>query len=168
MTGRGFHRPGILVLTMAATTIAGGRALAQGTPEEAQRALDEAYTAFSDAYLAADPEAVAALYAQDAFYLARGKEIERGDMARHFGFLSSFEPGAGPVIEFEILDRDISGGLAYDIGYFTFRQAGAPAESAGRGKFIVIWKRGEDGVWRIHADGYSDVVDPGAAAGEER
>lgn len=168
MTGRGFYRGGILVLTTAATTIAGGRALAQETPAEAERAFDEAYAAFSAAYRAGDVGAVTALYAEDAFYLAPGKEIERGDMGRHFGFLSSFEPGAGPVIEFEILDRDISGGLAYDIGYFTFRQAGAPAESAGRGKFIVIWKRGEDGVWRIHADGYSDVVDPGAAAGEER
>lgn len=149
------------VAVMAATAGAGSRVLAQEAAAEAEGAFDEVYAAFSAAYRAGDAEAVAALYADDAFYLAPGDEIERGDVGRHFGFLSSFEPGAGPVIEFEVVDRDISGGLAYDVGYFTFRQDGAPAESAGRGKFIVIWKRGEDGVWRIHADGYSEVDDAG-------
>jgi uncharacterized protein (TIGR02246 family) len=152
---------------IAATTIAASQALAQESPGEAERAFEEVYRSFTAGYRAGDPEAVAALYAEDAFYLAPGGEIERGDVVRHFGFLSSVEPGAGPVIEFEIVDRGISGDLAYDIGYFTFRRDGDPADSAGRGKFIVIWKRGEDGVWRIHADGYSDVEDPDAPVGEE-
>ena len=157
----------IIVAAMAATTVA-GRALAQEIPGEADPAFEEAYAAFSAAYRAGDAEAVVALYADDAFYLAPGGEIERGDVGRHFGFLSSFEPGAGPIIEFEIVDREVSGDLAYDIGYFTFRRADTPLESAGRGKFIVIWKRSEDGAWRIHADGYSDVEDPEAPRGEEK
>lgn len=164
----GFRGRWMTVAVVAATAGAGSRVLAQEATTEAEGVFEEAYAAFSAAYRAGDAEAVAALYADDAFYLAPGDEIERGDVGRHFGFLSSFEPGAGPIIEFEVVDRDVSGGLAYDIGYFTFRQDGAPAESAGRGKFIVIWKRGEDGVWRIHADGYSEVEDPGAAAGEGR
>ncbi len=155
-----------IAAAVAATTIAGSQALAQDPPGEAERAFEEVYAAFSAAYRAGNPEGVAALYAEDAFYLAPGGEIERGDVVRHFGFLSSVEPGAGPVIDFEIVDRGISGDLAYDIGYFTFRRDGDPAESAGRGKFIVIWKRGEDGVWRIHADGYSDVEEPDAPAVE--
>lgn len=165
---RGLNWQWMMVVAMAATTIAGSRVLAQEAPGEAERAFEEVYAAFSAAYRAGDPEAVAALYAEDAFYLAPGSEIDRGDVARHFEFLSSFDPGAGPIIEFELVDRDVSGDLAYDIGYFTFRREGEPAESAGRGKFVVIWKRGEDGVWRIHADGYSDVEDPGAAPGERR
>jgi ketosteroid isomerase-like protein len=163
----GVHGRWSLVAAVAAMAIAGSRTLAQEPPEGTERAFEEAYAAFSAAYRAGDPEAVAALYAQDAFYLAPGAEIDRGDVVRHFGFLSSVEPGAGPVIEFEIVDRGTSGDLAYDIGYFTFRRDGDPAESAGRGKFIVIWKRGEDGVWRIHADGYSEVEEPDAPAAEE-
>src|SRR5688572_8472101 len=165
--GRGFLRGFGLVAAIAVSGIAGRPAFAQD-PGEAERAFDEAYAAFSAAYRAGDPAAVAALYAEDAFYLSPGGEIDRGDVGRHFEFLSSFEPGAGPIIEFEIVDREVSGGLAYDIGYFTFRRADAPMDSAGRGKFIVIWKRGEDGVWRIHADGYSDVGDAGTPAGEEK
>ena len=46
---------------------------------------------------------VTALYAPDAFYLAPGDSIARGDVGRHFAWLSSFEPGQGPVIEFEIV-----------------------------------------------------------------
>ena len=165
---RGSRGRWMTVAVVAATAVSGSRVVAQETPAEAERAFEEAYAAFSAAYRAGDAEAVAALYADDAFYLAPGGEIERGGMARHFEFLSSFEPGAGPVIEFEVVDRDVSGELAYDIGYFTFRREGEAAESAGRGKFIVIWKRGDDGVWRLHADGYSDVEDSGAAAGERR
>ena len=156
-----------LFASVAVSGLAGRPALAQD-PGDAERAFDEAYAAFSAGYRAGDPAAVAALYAKDAFYLAPRSEIVRGEVVQHFGFLSSFEPGEGPVIEFEIVDREVSGDLAYDIGYFTFRQADAPADSGGRGKFIVIWKRGEDGVWRIHADGYSDVGDVGAPAGEEK
>lgn len=160
---------GNLLIRAAGVTIAGlvigeSGALAQNPAGEAERAFEETYAAFSEAYRVGDPAAVAALYADDAFYLAPGGEIDRGNVARHFGFLSSFEPGRGPVIEFEIVDREVSGDLAYDIGYYTFRQADGAPESAGRGKFIVIWKRGEDGAWRIHADGYSGVDDPDAAA----
>ena len=156
------------VVALAGTIVAGGRVMGQETPGEAERAFEETYAAFSAAYRAGDPAAVAALYADDAFYLAPGREIERGNVGRHFEFLSSFEPGAGPIIGFELVDREVSGGLAYDIGYFTFRRPDAPADSAGRGKFIVIWKRGDDGVWRIHADGYSDVERPGAPAEADR
>lgn len=165
---RGYRGSWILAAVLAGTTVAGERVLAQEPPGEAERAFEEAYAAFSAAYRAGDPGAVAALYAEDAFYLAPGGEIERGDVARHFAFLSSVEPGAGPIIEFEIVDRDVAGDLAYDIGYFTFRRDAEPAAHAGRGKFIVLWKRGDDGVWRIHADGYSDVERPAAPAAEDR
>jgi ketosteroid isomerase-like protein len=163
--GNVFRRISVLVASLGGTMVAAGGGMAQPAGGEAERAFEEAYAAFSAAYRAGDPAAVAALYADDAFYLAPGEEIERGDVARHFAFLSSVEAGSGPIIEFEIVDRDVSGDLAYDIGYFTFRREGEPAENAPRGKFIVIWKRGEGGVWRIHADGYSDVEKP---AVEER
>ena len=127
-----------LVGTLAGSAVGGSRLLAQEAVGEAERAFEEAYAAFSAAYRAGDPAAVAALYADDAFYLAPGGEIARGDVARHFTFLSSVEPGAGPIIEFEIVDREVSGDLAYDIGYFTFRREGQSAENAPRGKFIVI------------------------------
>lgn len=132
-------------------------AAAQGAGEDAGQAFDRVYEAFSRAYREGDPAGVTALYATDAFYLAPGDSIARGEVGRHFAWLSSFEPGAGPVIEFEIVDRAVAGDLAYDIGYYRIRPSDAPEGSGSGGKFVVIWKRGADGEWRIHADGFSAV-----------
>ncbi|HEU4463559.1 MAG TPA: nuclear transport factor 2 family protein [Gemmatimonadota bacterium] len=124
---------------------------------DAGAAFDRVYEEFSRAYRDGDPAGVAALYTDDAWYLAPGDSIQRGEVLRHFEWLSSYEPGRGPVVEFEIVDRAVTGDLGYDVGYYRIRAAGAPEESASGGKFIVVWKRGADGTWRIHADGYSEV-----------
>jgi ketosteroid isomerase-like protein len=112
---------------------------------EADAAFDRVYEEFTRAYRDGDPAGVAAVYTEDAWYLAPGDSIQRGEVVRHFEWLSSYEPGTGPVVEFEIVDRAVVGDLAYDIGYYRIRAAGAPAESASGGKFIVVWKRGADG-----------------------
>jgi ketosteroid isomerase-like protein len=162
---RGGQTVGITAGALAALVFPGGVSRAQDTATEAVRAFDEAYAAFAEAYRQGDPVAVTALYSVDAFYLAPGDEIMRGEVARHFEWLSSFDAGMGPVVEFEIVDREVAGRLAYDIGYYTIRRSDAPAGSGSRGKFIVIWKQREDGAWRIHADGFSEV---GSPDGEER
>jgi ketosteroid isomerase-like protein len=152
---------------VAATLILNASAaVAQDPTAAAEQAFEAAYAEFSAAYRAGDPAAVTALYAANAFYLSPGKEIDRGNVEGHFEWLSSFDPGAGPVIEFEIVDREISGELGYDIGYYTIRQPEAEPGSGSRGKFIVIWKRGEDGVWRIHADAFSAVNESGTPVEE--
>ncbi len=155
----------IMAGTFAALALAGGEARGQDAAAIAEQAFDEAYAAFAEAYRQADPAGVTRLYAAEAFYLAPGDDIAKGDVARHFEWLSSFDAGAGPIVEFEIVDREITEDLAYDIGYYTIRLSDAPAGSDSRGKFIVIWKRGQDGTWRIHADGFSEVSAPD---GEER
>jgi ketosteroid isomerase-like protein len=141
---RGFH--GVLgtALAVAALAPADRQALAQEPAPRAEPAFEAAYAAFAEGYRQADAAAV----------------------APHFAWLSSFDPGAGPVIEFDIVDRDVSSGLAYDIGYYTIRRPDAAAGSGSRGKFIVIWKQAADGTWKIHADGFSEVRESAAAAGE--
>ena len=151
---KGWRTLGVALLVPALA----GSASGQEAGEEATRAFDRVYEEFSRAYRDGDPAGVTALYTPDAFYLAPGDSIARGGVDRHFGWLASFEAGQGPVIEFEIVDRQVAGDLAYDIGYYTIRAADAPAGGGSRGKFIVIWKRAE-GAWRIHADGYSEVRD---------
>jgi ketosteroid isomerase-like protein len=160
---RGVGPLGIPAVALVTLVLAGGAARAQDGAAEAGRAFDEAYAAFGEAYRQGDPAAVTALYWHDAYYLAPGDEILKGDVGRHFAWLSSFDGGMGPLVEFEIVDREVAGGLAYDIGYYTIRRSDAPAGSGSRGKFIVIWKQGENGAWRIHADGFSEVGSPDGA-----
>lgn len=156
-------------LVMLAVASANGQEVAsarEGSEEPraaVERAFDAMYDAFTRAYREADPDAVAALYAEDAFYLQPGSPIRRGRETIREGFarfLGAFRRAGrpGPSIEFEIVDRDIEGDLAYDIGYYRLRSTEeGPVQ---RGKFIVILKRGEDGAWRIHADGFSDAPAP--------
>lgn len=131
-----------------------------GDPARTAAALDSAYATFSEAYRTADPALVAGLYADSALYLVPGDSIVRGRPtieAIFAGFLVPYSrsDSGGPRIRFEIVDRRIaaSGDLATDIGYFVINERG-------RGKFVVVWRRGTDGRWRIHADGYSGVDVP--------
>lgn len=125
--------------------------------------LDAVYDAFSRAYRESDVQMLMdSVYGDSAFYLPPGSPILRGqDQFRgQFSFLERFARlnRRGPAISFEIVDRDISGDLAYDIGVYTLRTPGSSADAPEtRGKFIVVWKRGDDGRWRMHADAFSPL-----------
>jgi ketosteroid isomerase-like protein len=123
------------------------------------REMDAAYARFTEGYRTAHAATVANLYTEDAFYLQPGSDVLRGRpavLAAFESFLGPFrERGeAGPEITFEFLERRIADDIGYDIGYYLF--AGQRA-----GKFTVVWRRGADGVWRIHSDGYSDLPTAG-------
>ena len=132
----------------------------------ASAALDSVYATFTEAYARANVQLLMdEVYAPDAYYLPPDSPILEGqDQFRgQFSFLERYartdEPG--PAISFEVVDREIAGDLAYDIGVYTLRPPGAPADAGGgKGKFVVIWKR-IDGQWRIWADAFSGM---GAAA----
>ena len=121
-------------------------------------ALDSVYAVFSEAYVRANVQ-LDEVYAEDGYYLPPDSPILRGqDQFRgQFSFLERYAlgNGPGPEISFEIVDREIAGDLAYDIGVYTIRPPGAPGDiEPGQGKFIVVWKR-IDGEWRIWADAFS-------------
>ncbi len=124
--------------------------------------LDARYDRFSDAYETKDVDLVAQLYTTDAYYLQPGGDITRGRDAIRASFARFFDGAAARgdtlTIAFTILDRGIADDQAYDIGYYDLR-VGRLDGTAGedRGKFVVIWRLGTDGEWRIHADGYSGV-----------
>jgi ketosteroid isomerase-like protein len=145
--------------------------LPQSTRSAHDPAFDAVYAKFTEGYKRADPGMVAALYTADAYYLSPGRMIVQGkdSVLSAFAFLSSYRNRpTGPAIGFRILDRQVSGDLAWDIGYYLMNGDGKPITEADQpdGKFIVLWKRGADGQWRIHADGYSDVRPASAPSGE--
>ncbi|MFO7893121.1 MAG: nuclear transport factor 2 family protein [Longimicrobiales bacterium] len=154
----------LLCLFVTACTVPDPEAAAQRGAVNA--ALDSVYATFSEAYAQANITLLMdGVYARDAYYLPPGSPILHGqDQFRgQFSFLERYtrDGGAGPEIAFEIVDREISGGMAYDVGVYTLRAPDASPEAEGsRGKFIVIWKRNSRGEWRIHADGFSAIDVP--------
>lgn len=131
-----------------------------------EREFTAVYARFSEAYRKADPEMVAKLYTEDAFYLQPGGDVLRG-RAAILGVFRQFlgpirEKGEpGPAIYFEILERSVSGDRGWDVGYYRMGPPGADSAATRRGgKFIVLWRKDRDGQWRIHADGYSGLGSP--------
>lgn len=167
--GRRSRRP--VRALVPAVALAGAMACTREPPTpSAERAaidaaLDSAYSVFTKAYARANVQLLMdEVYAPDAFYLPPGAPILKGqDQFRgQFSFLERYAraDSPGPRIDFEVIDRGISGDLATDIGTYTLQQPDAPEDATGsRGKFIVIWTRTHGG-WRIHADAFSPIETP--------
>jgi uncharacterized protein (TIGR02246 family) len=124
--------------------------------------IDDVYRRFSEAYKKFDPEAVTNLYTDDAFYLSPGSDVKRGRenvRAVFSGYFNSVKNAGGSLaISFQILDRSVSGDLAYDVGIYTVTEKSADGKPrAGRGKFVVVAKRMKNDDWRFHIDSYSDL-----------
>ena len=124
-------------------------------------AWDSLYARFSEAYRKLDADMVSNLYTQDAIYLQPNSAILKGrpEILKVFdAFFSSVrQRGDSLRITFDFVDRAVSGNLGYDIGHYSLTSFTAGQPRTGRGKFTVIWKRGADGKWLIHSDGYSGV-----------
>ncbi|HSR68327.1 MAG TPA: DUF4440 domain-containing protein [Acidobacteriota bacterium] len=124
--------------------------------------LDAVYALFSRAYRQLDADLFNQIYARDALYLSPQQPIRKGLDEFVGGFRSMFE-GAGErgqvlEISFRIVDRQISGGLASDVGIYTLlRREGGEIVHRGRGKFVVVALRQDDGSWLFHVDGYSGL-----------
>jgi putative oxidoreductase len=143
----------------AARAVTASPAPSTAEEREAFAAWDAVYESFRRAYGEADAAAVAAVYAEDAFYLGPGRDVVRGRAAIREAF-APFLEGAPPGtydVTFEIVEREVSGDLGYEVGRYDLRSRKAEGEGRSRGKFTVVWKRGADGAWRIQSDTYSGL-----------
>ncbi len=128
----------------------------------AHSGIDAIYQRFNEGYRALDPAMVAGQYTDDALYLAPGGDVQRGRETILGGFRTFFDvlkrDGASAEITFQILERRISGDVAYDVGIYTLTTTKAGTEPRpGRGKFVTVAHRMKDGTWRFHVDAYNDL-----------
>jgi uncharacterized protein (TIGR02246 family) len=131
---------------------------------EAIRAVDAAAT---EAGVAGDFNAFAALYTEDAALLAPNLPAIEGRAA-----IRDYWASVPPMTAFEIeIDEIVGrGDLAYVRGRYTLELSppGAPEPVRDEGKFIEIRRRQADGSWPLAVDIYnSDLAVPGAEAGGE-
>ena len=170
---RTIQRVGFITLvTVACLLTAAGSGYGQAAGEAkpltlddgvtAHGGVDEIYRRFNDGYRKLDAAQVAGLYTEDALYLAPGSNIQRGRKVIEEQFTSFFRSvqndGARLEITFQIVARQASNDLAYDVGIYTLTRLkeGEPPRSS-RGKFVTVARRGSDGAWRFQVDGYSDL-----------
>ncbi len=111
----------------------------------------EAVDAFYKAVNAGDQAGHAALFTNDAFMLADGWYISRGEAIK-----KSIRERSGWVFrlkDIKHLDYGISGDLGYTVNeyYFTWHREGAQPEWH-KTKNVHVWKKQPDDSWRLHVD----------------
>jgi uncharacterized protein (TIGR02246 family) len=129
-----------------AAVLWGGTALA----ETALEAVGAADRKFEEAFNRGDAAAVAAMYTPDGAVLPPGAARADGREAIERFWRGAIDAGAGEIAlrPEEVVE---AGDLAYEVGSATLkpRAGGAPPASV---KYVVVWRRGQDGVWRLHRD----------------
>jgi uncharacterized protein (TIGR02246 family) len=116
-------------------------------------ALDAFSTAWRTAYQAGDFDALRDLYEPDAWLMTRDQPARKGREAILAYFKASRQPGSTAVITFESEDTVIDGDYAFKIALWRLespKAIGEPLRDAGRS--LVVFKRGEDGKWRLWRD----------------
>ena len=118
--------------------------------------VERANRAYEAAIASGDAEAIGALHTPGAVLLPPGAPTINGRAAIVEFWSGAFTQGTG-TMDFgteEVIARD---DMAYERGTYTFA-GGGQSET---GKFLAVWMRGADGVWRIHRDAWSSNASPG-------
>lgn len=106
--------------------------------------------AWEDALNAGDVDAVVALYTPDARILPPNGKMTRGSAGVRAEFSAMIDAGLSG--DLTSVEAAVSGDIAYNVGTFTLKSGD---ELVDVGKFIEIWRRGDDGQWRIANDIYN-------------
>lgn len=119
---------------------------------------------FSRAYEAGDAAAMAALYTDDAVLLPHGdtEVVGREAIAAYWSL-----PDDERITAHEItaLDVEVDGDVATDYGTYTVSgEAGGEAWGPGLGNYLIVWRRGADGRWRMHLDMWNGRPAPDAGS----
>ncbi|MBW3563382.1 MAG: DUF4440 domain-containing protein [Acidobacteria bacterium] len=107
--------------------------------------------ALSEAYARENIPALVAIYTVDGVAAPGGRDFVRGPEAlRRLWTL----PDGADVIRHQATPVEIvvDGDHAYDWGYYEGETVREGQASPFRGTYVIIWERGEDGVWRIAVD----------------
>jgi len=128
----------------------------EGPEEDIEAILDQS-RALSQAYMAGDIEALVAVYAEDGIAAPDGSEFIRG----HDALFELWSLPEGRVVthhQATPVELKVHGDFAYDWGYYegAVTQDGE-ARPPFRGKYLVVWQRDPDGVWRIVHDMWNSL-----------
>lgn len=122
-----------------------------GGQDSPREAIAAASRAFSEAYMAGDTATIRELYTTDAMLLPPEADVKGRDaIVRYFG------PGPRRRnLDHAMISDDVqvSGDLAVDVGTWTNTwsiDGGEPRTASGR--YLVVWRRGEGGRWRMEYD----------------
>lgn len=120
--------------------------------------IEETDVQFSEAFNRGDAAGVAALYTEDATLLPPYSEAVQGKQGVQEFFDTGIKMGQTDLA-MTIVDVGGSGDTAYEIGRYTIKiQPEGQETMADTGKYVVVWKRQADGIWKLHLDIWNSSI----------
>lgn len=145
---------GILVAcSLAAPAACASRGGGTSLIERRRAELDAADRAWSAAAARRSAvDGIAAMLADDVRFLQDGEPILRGRDAARASMLRGDDGALVQTWTPARVDVSVDGRFGYSYGFLERRPSGAGDADAGRpGKYIAVWRRGDDGDWRAIA-----------------
>jgi uncharacterized protein (TIGR02246 family) len=128
--------------------------------EEVRALIDANNAEFMADYAAGDTKALALAYTEDGVMLPPDSTRVAGHAAIEALWKSWIDAGL-KNLTLKATEVEFSGDLAYEIGEFTLQE---PVEGGrfktASGNYFVVWKRGQDGTWRMKVDTWNDTPPP--------
>jgi uncharacterized protein (TIGR02246 family) len=125
--------------------------------DDVRQAIEQVNAQVMAAFKAGDAATIASHYSDTAKMLPPDATEIAGREAIQELWQGWLDDGLKDLI-LKASEVEASGDLAYEIGSFS-RQA--PAENnttmTAAGNYVVVWKRGADGNWRLHVDTWNDA-----------
>jgi uncharacterized protein (TIGR02246 family) len=138
--------------TIALAVVLAASATAQVKAASPRDEIEAALVTFAEAFNKGDSAAVAGHYAEDAAVLPP-------DAARVDGRanIQTFWKGAIDAglkdLTLKAVEVHGSGDMAFEVGEVSYSAPDkAGARSTASGKYIVVWKKEADGIWRLYRD----------------
>jgi uncharacterized protein (TIGR02246 family) len=158
MSGRRSLRSLVLMLTLAACAAPAKAPEEPSSPPPDLAALRNTIQArekeWSAAFLAGDAAGVAALYTEDGAQVQASGDWFRGRDGITKAMQTQFDTLAVTARE-DITDEVFpAGDYVVEIGHYSYQgtsKAGNKPRSAA-GRYMVLWRKDTDGVWRLHRD----------------
>src|SRR3954454_17920465 len=110
--------------------------------------IEQAYRAMEQAFFAGDADALTAIYSDDAQWFMPGAPAISGRDAITQAWKRVLAPGN--TLRVEVRELQDAGDWAYELGAFTASDSTGKLQNSG--KYLVIWKRQENGSWKTHRD----------------
>ena len=135
---------------VAMAVIAGTPGMALTDVADDKARIMAASRAFSNAYLRGDTTTLKNLYTEDAVLLPTGSSYSgRAAIASYF---APIEGRTNASHEFRVEKLTIEGDIAIDMGTWHYAWRVGKVTYSADERYLVIWRRCEDGVWRIQYD----------------